>query len=233
MKRTILASLVLAAAAYLGASPVLAQTYNYSVLGTATSNPEASLIQAQDGRLYGTALDQGDNKGLAFNLTLAGSFNASIYTFGALTDGGLPTGSLIQGADGTMFGTASFGGTNGFGVLYHLTGNFSTGTGTETPVFAFTNGNDGANPQGSLIIDSAGNLYGTAPNGGQNGGGAVFKYNPGSNLLSPIYEFCAQANCADGSGPTTGLVQGSVGNLSVSTRHGGAANGDNSLGVVY
>ncbi len=233
MKRIILASLVLAVAAYLGASPVLAQTYSYSVLGTATANPEASLIQAQDGRLYGTALDQGNNAGLDFNLTLAGSFNASVYAFGALTDGGLPAGSLIQGADGTLFGTASFGGANGFGVLYHITGNFSTSTGTETPVFAFTNGNDGANPQGSLIIDNAGNLYGTAPNGGQNGGGAVFKYNPGSNLLSPIYAFCAQANCADGSGPLAGLVQGTDGNLYGTTRHGGAANGASSNGVIY
>jgi len=233
MKRTILAPIILAAVAYLGISPAIAQTYNYSVLGTTVANPEAALIQAQDARLYGTALDLGNNKGLDFNLTLGSSFNYNVYSFGALTDGGLPIGSLVQGADGGLFGTASSGGTNGFGVLYRITGNFGTGTGTETPVFAFTNGNDGANPQGPLIIDNAGILYGTAPNGGQNGGGALFKYNPASNLLSPIYEFCAQANCSDGSRPVTGLVQGTDGNLYGTTRQGGAANGVSSNGVAY
>ncbi len=96
MKCTTLAYLMLASAALLGAGPLVAQTYNYSVFGTTVANSGASLIQAQDARLYGTAIDRATHEGLVFDLTLAGRFNPDVYRLGALSEGGLPLGALIH-----------------------------------------------------------------------------------------------------------------------------------------
>ena len=227
MQRTILASVVLSAIALFNIAFSFAQTVTYSVLSSANTNPTAPLIQAKDGFLYGTGVNHSDNGGLSYYVTLGGGLEISVYTFQGSSDGGLPAGPMVQGPDGTFFGTAGFGGTNNHGVIYSIVEN--SGTGTETPIYAFTAGNDGCQPQSSLIFDSAGNIYGTAPCGGANAAGTAFKYTPGTGVLMPLHAFCAQTNCPDGSAPTNGLVQGTDGNF-YGTASGGNASAD---GVIF
>ena len=84
-------------------------------------------------------------------------------------------------------------------------------------------GANGANPGRPPIQGPDGNLYGTTPNGGANGHGELFKMTP-AGALTPLYSFCPETGCADGSGPST-LVLGADGNF-----YGDAANGGTSGG---
>ena len=83
------------------------------------------------------------------------------------------------------------------------------------------NGSDGANPgQGTLVQGRDGNFYGTTSNGGANNAGTVFKMTP-TGALTTLYDFCSQANCADGAYPQSGLVMGTDGNFYGATQYGG------------
>jgi uncharacterized repeat protein (TIGR03803 family) len=82
---------------------------------------------------------------------------------------------------------------------------------------------DGADPLASLVQGTDGNLYGTTSQGGTNGVGTVFKITP-NGLLTTLYNFCPQSGCADGSGPSGQLVQGTDGDFYGTTYAGGAAN---------
>jgi uncharacterized repeat protein (TIGR03803 family) len=99
---------------------------------------------------------------------------------------------------------------------------------------SLTNCPDGNRPSGSLILDSAGNLYGTTafggdfPNcgGGDTGCGVIFQLTPGANdtwTETVLYSFCSQTNCADGEIPTGGLISDASGNLYGATSDGGTA----------
>lgn len=99
---------------------------------------------------------------------------------------------------------------------------------------------DGAYPNGSLIFDAAGNLYGTTQQGGALGQGSVFELSPnpdGTWSENILYSFCPDEEyCYDGSYPSAGLVQDSLGNLYGTTYFGGfgcEVNGDTSCGVVF
>ena len=88
---------------------------------------------------------------------------------------------------------------------------------TEAVLYSFgTNPNDGSIPNGNLIFDKIGNLYGTTQRGGANSGGTVFELSPssgGSWTETILYNFCSLSNCADGAVPLSGLVFDAAGNL--------------------
>ena len=105
------------------------------------------------------------------------------------------------------------GGTHGFTVLYSLCSQ--------------ANCSDGAYPFAGLIADTSGNFYGTASEGGANGGGTVFEIAAGGTE-TVLYSFCAQANCTDGSTPYGGVVIDTSGNL-YGTTFGGGANGQGTV----
>jgi uncharacterized repeat protein (TIGR03803 family) len=76
-----------------------------------------------------------------------------------------------------------------------------------------TNCADGANPAESLVLATDGNLYGTTAGGGNSvGAGTIFKITP-QGVLTTLYDFCSQSNCADGGGPDAALIQGTDGNF--------------------
>ena len=116
-------------------------------------------------------------------LALAASAWAStetiLYNFcsqSSCTDGYVPLGSLVADSSGNhLFGTTYQGGANNLGEVFELTN--SGGTWTQTVLYSFTgvNNNDGQNPYAGLILDSAGNLYGTTLYGGPNNQGTVFQ----------------------------------------------------------
>ena len=103
------------------------------------------------------------------------------------------------------------------------------GTATETVLYNFCQQGgaycyDGQGPNGEMVFDAAGNLYGTTTYGGAHGGGIVFELSPsqGSWTETILHSFCAQAKCADGETPEGALAFDSHGNLYGTTYSGGA-----------
>jgi uncharacterized repeat protein (TIGR03803 family) len=199
------------------------------------SRPIGSLIQAQNGELYGTTGDGGayapqltSAGGTIFKMTASGtletvhSFCGSVNGNGYCADGYAPSAGLVQASNGDFYGTTEYGGTNDAGTVFKLTPG-----GTLTTLYSFcteANCADGSWP--SVLIQAAdGNLYGTTVYGGFGQDGTVFKITP-SGQLTTIYKFCSLANCADGVEPLyAGLIQGTDGNLYGTTSSGGTTYG--------
>ncbi|MGA2076792.1 MAG: choice-of-anchor tandem repeat GloVer-containing protein [Terriglobia bacterium] len=153
-----------------------------------------------------------------------------------LTDGAIPYGGLVQGSDGSFYGTTSTGGANticesgaGCGTVFKI-----TSTGTLTTLYSFcsqTNCTDGNSPIAGLVQGSDGNFYGTTVGGGAYSDGTVFKITP-SGTLTTLHSFTGSAfPPVDGAVPEAGLVQGSDGNFYGTARNGGSG-GDNG-GTVF
>jgi uncharacterized repeat protein (TIGR03803 family) len=193
----------------------------------------AGLLQAADGTLYGTTNAGGViNSGTIFEITQAGKLT-TLYRFcsqSGCSDGANPSAGLVQGSDGSFYGTTAVGGASGAGTVFKI-----TKAGVLTTLASF-NGANGKNPDfGSLIQATDGNFYGTTIAGGANtacgvssGCGTVFKVTPRGKLTT-LYSFCAQTNCTDGTEVFGGLVQGTDGNLYGTTAEGGA----NGFGTVF
>jgi uncharacterized repeat protein (TIGR03803 family) len=137
-------------------------------------------------------------------------------------DGIYPKSSLTS-YGGNYYGTTYTGGVNGEGTVFELSPNGSGGW-NETVLYNFSEGTDGANPLASVIFDSVGNLYGTMPHGGAYGYGVVFELSPvgASWTETVLYNFCSQADCADGEYPVNTLIMDPAGNLYGVTNQGGS-----------
>jgi len=129
----------------------------------------------------------------------------------------------VLDSNGNLFGTTNNGGgANDGGVVFEI-----TSSGEEKVLYKFcsqSNCTDGANPfSSSLVLDAAGNLYGTTFRGGAIGNGTVFEVTPGGTEMV-LYSLCAQAGCVDGANPAAGVVFDTNGNLYGTTEYGGAKN---------
>jgi len=151
-----------------------------------------------------------------------------LYSFSGSTDGANPGyGNLTFDQAGNIYGTTFYGGNNNSdGVVYELTP--SSGSWTESAIYVFTGGADGANPYSSVIFDQAGNLYGTANAGGAHEYGTVFQLTPSESGWSENTLYAFQG-ASDGGVPFGGLVFDSTGNLYGATSAGGSGEG----GTVY
>jgi uncharacterized repeat protein (TIGR03803 family) len=145
---------------------------------------------------------------------------STLYRFTGGVDGNEPHSSLIFDAEGNLYGTTYKGGTSNDGSVFMLSPN-KGGNWSEIVLHSFSNdGHDGCNPWAGLILDPAGNLYGTTLGCGANGNGTVFELTPKSNgswTESVVHSF----NYQDGSGPYAGLVFDLAGNLYGATQGGG------------
>jgi uncharacterized repeat protein (TIGR03803 family) len=205
-------------------------------------NPESYLVSDAAGNLYGTTNTGGggvsntfcDNGcGSVFKLAPKGDgtyAESVIHSFPGTkgnTDGRNPVGGLVFDSAGNLWGSTQ-GGGNGNGTVFELTPN-SDGTYTESTLFMFTGASTGFDPNTDLVIDKAGNLYGTATNGGlNNGNGVVFKVTPqpgGGVKESIIHTFsrCNATVCPDGVSPFNGLTIDSNGTLYGTVDLGGGA----------
>jgi len=142
--------------------------------------PLAGVIFDPKGNLYGTTPFGGaDDVGTVFQLIPShGYWNYHVlYSFTGGDDGGFPYyGSLAMDDAGNLYGTTKYGGRLQYGTVFQLVQEH--GKWKETVVHSFNGGHDGMNPLYGVVLDQAGNLYGTTPAGGADGWGVVFECIP-------------------------------------------------------
>jgi uncharacterized repeat protein (TIGR03803 family) len=195
----------------LNASGAFTVLYAFSLSSGARPS---GLIEGLDRNFYGVANSGGANDyGTVFELTPAGQLTV-LYNFCAeskCADGSFPSSTLVQSADGTLYGATEAGGARGDGTIYTIAAN-----GTFTTLHSFS-GKDGSSPV-TLIQGADGDLYGITNDGGAKGEcpysfgcGTIFRI-ASKGQLTTVYSFCSQSNCTDGTSPTA-LMQASDGNL--------------------
>ncbi len=195
--------------------------------------PAAALIQDNAGNLYGTTTTSGTQNctqlgvcGTVFEVSTKGGFESTLYDFTGASGNG-PAGGVVEDAAGNFYGATSTGGT-GDGVVYKL----ST-SGVETILYAFSRANykNGVEPLGGLVMDAAGNLYGTTGYGGLAADccGVVFKIDA-TGVYSVLYTFQGAPN--GGATPQGDLVIDAAGNLFGVTTYGGG-NTTTSSGTLF
>jgi uncharacterized repeat protein (TIGR03803 family) len=213
-------------------SPVVGGSWTETVLynfGNGTDGAFPSwLIMDAVGNLYGTTDTGGLNgTGIVYELSPTGGgawTETVLYNFGNGDGHGGVDGPLFRDAAGNLYGVTYFGGRYGEGLVYKL----SPGRGgdwTETVLHEFGDAFDGAYPNGGLVIDDAGNVYGTTEGGGTSNCqcGTVFQLSPGEGggwTETMLHSF----NGPDGYIPQTGLTKGAAGNFYGTTYEGGSPN---------
>lgn len=206
------------------AAGILTPLYGFSD-GDDGGFPEAGVIQGRDGKLYGATVEGGSNGyGTVFSLTTNGAL-ATLAEFDYETNGAFPIGGVIQGADGSLYGTTADGGSNSYGTVFRVTTN-----GVLTTLFSFSNTN-GGEPEASLVQGTDWNLYGTTSTGGRGGQGTVFRIST-NGAFSTLLWF----NGYNGANPQAALIQASDGNFYGTTAQGGAGfnvTADGGNGIIF
>jgi uncharacterized repeat protein (TIGR03803 family) len=203
--------------------------------GNLAGQSQATLIQANDGILYGTTVNGGAyGFGTIFQITTNGALNV-LASF-ASTNGANPYGNLIQASDGNFYGTTQSGGQNNLGTIFKMSSN-----GVLNTLVSFT-GSNGAYPRSGLIQATDGNLYGTTVYGGITnstyiaGMGTVFQI-----AMNGTMNTIAYFNGTNGELPYASLIQAADGYLYGTTANGGDAGAgtvfkvglNGSLSVLY
>ena len=203
-------------------STTLSWSASYKVLytfnGRHAENPSSGLVLDKAGNAYGTTAGGGFHHGTGgtvYQISPTTGFHL-IYGFSG-PDGLQPQGNVTIDDAGNLYGTTVYGGSNskgcnnlGCGTVFMLSPPVNGGAWTETVLYSFSGGADGSNPQASVILDSAGNLFGTTKNGGDLGAGTVFELSEGGNgewTESVIYSM------SDGAFPLGGVIFDELGNL--------------------
>jgi uncharacterized repeat protein (TIGR03803 family) len=203
-----------------------------------------ALIQASNGNFYGaTSSGGGHKRGTLFKMTTAGTLSI-LYTFCSQTNcsDGISPDSLLQAADGSLYGTTYLedgyhGGCfeTGCGTIFNM-----SSSGIMTTLYTFCSSQDGCtrgSGPGELLQGTDGNLYGRTQFGGGlghclNGCGTVFKITP-NGTLTTLYDFCPQNGCLDGAIPGA-LVQATNGSLFGTAAGGGSnSNCNKGCGTIF
>jgi len=188
--------------------------------GTHGANPLGGLIQAKNGKFYGTtfyggAYGEGNGGGTIFEVTRKGVLRV-LYNFCTkpnCLDGANPRASLVQGTDGQFYGITNAGGTDNYGTVFKI-----SSAGKLKTLHSFT-GPDGT-PLAALVQGTGRTFYGTTPVGGQYGQGSIFEITS-AGKFAIVYSFCAGGwPCLDGGEPS-GLSSAVDGWFSGGTYDGG------------
>jgi uncharacterized repeat protein (TIGR03803 family) len=184
------------------------------------AEPVAPLVLGKDGNYYGTTSQGGPHDGgTVFKITPGGALT-TFYAFCAqisnniCVDGNTPTGALVQGVNGSFYGTTNLGGMHDAGAIFEI-----TPAGKLTTLYSFASegeNSNGSQPYAGLVLASNGNFYGTTEGGGAYNRGTVFEMTPGGDLTT-LHSF----DGTDGAYPMAGLIQATNRNLYGVTPSGG------------
>jgi uncharacterized repeat protein (TIGR03803 family) len=149
-------------------------------------DPEAGLVEATNGNLYGTTADGGaTDSGTVFKITPSGTLT-TLYSFCSQSNcaDGYDAADLVQATDGNFYGTTELGGAHcvpdgGCGTIFKITPG-----GVLTTLHSF-DGTDGGNPEFGLTQDTNGKFYGTTQDDGSDNGGTIYSLSVG---LGPFVE---------------------------------------------
>ena len=215
----------------------LRNTILYNFKGGTDGNGPGPLVFDKVGNLYGVTFEGGrtdNDAGTVFELSpnADGKWTESILHVFQGPDGYYPVGTLAIDASGNLYGVTWEGGSGCCGTVFELSPS-PGGVWTETILHSFTGANgDGGNPLAGVIMDSAGNLYGTTA-AGSSGDGTVFELSPGSGGVwteSLLYVFTGGS---DGGYPIAPPTLDSAGNVYGTTLSGGSTSCFQGCGVVY
>lgn len=187
-----------------------------------TGEHPVGLIRDTEGNFYGVNQAGGAfGFGTVYRLSPEGKVTV-FQSFLDHADGALPSGNLVGDAAGNLYGVAGDGGLGASccGVVFKIDANRAY-----SELHTFTGSPDGSQPSGPLILDKAGNLYGTTNFGGSNNGGTVYKLDP-AGVLTVLHSFDFGE---EGGAPANGVIKDESGNLYGTTSGGGVANGKGTL----
>ena len=213
-------------------APLYAQTYSVLLnFSGANGNGPGTPILDRSGNLYGSTPSGGPGEfggyGNAYKLAHAGQgwILDNLYNFTGRNDGAAPEGALTIGPDQALYGTAAAQGADLHGTVFKLQPPVTfcraiTCAWNITVLYTFRGDMDGSVPNGNVVFDAAGNMYGTTTYGGQYNYGTIWKLTSsgGSWTESVLYSF----DGPHGSYPLSGAVLDNAGNLYGTTSTGGA-----------
>jgi uncharacterized repeat protein (TIGR03803 family) len=198
----------------------------HSFDGTNGRSPQAGLLEASNGMLYGTTSFRATNSyGAIFQLDKAGANFNVLHTFtGTNADGWYPQSALIQGNDTVLYGTTTNGGMEGQGTIFKLN---QDGGGYGVVHHFSWSGGDGRVPLAGLFKGTNGTFYGTTALGGRADYGSVFNFDPATSNCMVVASFSWTGN--DGWNPLANVIEASDGRLYGTTFNGGS----NDFGTVF
>jgi uncharacterized repeat protein (TIGR03803 family) len=198
------------------------ETTLHSFGSTDGEAPFAGVVLDEAGNIYGTTNGGGTHRcGTVYKLTQSGT-ETILHSFGGPTEGCFPMGGVVLGKNNVLYGTTFLGGAHGYGTVYKL-----AQSGSETTLHSFAGGvTDGTYPEAGVVLDEAGNIYGTTNQGGAHHYGIVFKLTP-SGAETVLHNFGSGTDGADPDG--AGVILDKSGNLYGATLYGGA----NGRGTVF
>ncbi len=181
--------------------------------GSNGANPNVTLIEDSSGNLFGTTQYGGaSSDGAVFEVVKGSGVATALASFNG-GNGFEPVTSLVEDGSGNLFGTATDGGASGDGTVFEV----AAGSHAITTLASF-NGTNGQWPEGGLMMDASGTIFGTTYAGGAYSDGTVFKLAAGSHALTTLASF----NGTNGENPICRLVEDGSGNLFGDATEGGA-----------
>jgi len=192
--------------------------------GADGQGPDSNMIRDGAGNLYGTTVGGGNFStcfngcGTVYKVDPSGNHTV-LHTFTGPPDGEYPLAGLVTDAEGNLYGATNGGGTGPCTTTCGVVFKIDT-QGVETIVHNFQGQpNDGAGPDDTLLMDGAGNFYGTTISGGASNMGTVFKMDP-QGVVTVLHSFTGGT---DGGTPSTPVIRDAAGNIYGTTYSGGLA----------